>query len=196
MLPEGSEDMAQRENQRVVISKRLLKEGLLRLLETEKLERVNVSALCAEAGINRATFYRHYSCPRDVLVDLEKDIVRDMGKDLKKPNTEAEARRYLEDICTYLYDHAELMRVLIRCRTDEDLVDLLWEFDQRLYAMQGQIKELEQLDRDSLRLTSTFFCSGSYYLLRRWLTEDIRKTPKEVAQLLYGIISTRGRAWV
>ena len=74
--------MAQRENQRIALSKRLLKEGLLRILAGKRLEDVNVSALCRESGINRATFYRHYTCPRDVLVDLERDMMQELGRTL------------------------------------------------------------------------------------------------------------------
>ena len=182
------ENMAQRENQRVLVSKRLLKEGLLRLLENGELETVNVSALCRESGINRATFYRHYTSTRDVLVDLEMDIVREICGDLKKPANHEEARLYLENICTYLYEHKELIRILIRCKTDEDLAEIFREFNQKTWELREEVEEIRDLDQDSLRLVSTFLYSGGYYLLRQWLTEDIRKSPKEVARLIYGII--------
>ncbi|MBP3673310.1 MAG: TetR/AcrR family transcriptional regulator C-terminal domain-containing protein [Oscillospiraceae bacterium] len=185
--------MAQRENQRVVISKRLLKEGLLRMLEHQSLEEVNVSALCRESGINRATFYRHFTCPRDVLVDLEMDMMRELGKTLKKPTSVAEAQQYLQEICEYLYVHKDLVRVLIRCKTDEDLVGVLRECNQRVCDLRGEFRHIGQLDPDCLRLISTFMYSGGYYLIRQWLTEDIHKTPAEVAQLLYGLIISRDR---
>lgn len=40
----------QKENQRVIISKRMLKEGLLRLLEKKNIDKINVSELCQESG--------------------------------------------------------------------------------------------------------------------------------------------------
>ena len=70
----------ERENQRVVISKRMMKAGLLQLLQEKPLEQVNVSELCRQAGVNRATFYRHYDSPRAVVLD----IALDMSKDLQK----------------------------------------------------------------------------------------------------------------
>ncbi|MBQ7801188.1 MAG: TetR family transcriptional regulator C-terminal domain-containing protein [Oscillospiraceae bacterium] len=180
--------MEQRENQRVLVSKRLLKEGLLRLLRVGDLETVNVSVLCRESGINRATFYRHYTCPRDVLVDLEMDIVRELERGQKVPTNPEEVIRYLENVCTYLYDHKELLRILIRCNTDEDLVGVLREVNQKIWDLRREVKGIENLDQDSLRLVSTFLYSGAYYLIRQWLTEDIGKTPQEVARLIYGII--------
>lgn len=181
----------ERENQRVAMSKRLLKEGLLRMLENQELDKVNVSALCRESGINRATFYRHYTCPRDVLLDLERDIVRELGRNLKRPTSHEDAKRYLEEICTNLYDHKDLLRILIKCKTDEDLAGLLDEFSQRIWDLRDEVVQIRLLDQDSLRLISTFLYTGAYYLLRQWLTEEIPKTPKEVAQLLYGAILIR-----
>ena len=54
-----------KENQRMVVTKRMLKEWLLR-----PLDNIHVNELCRESGINRATFYRHYETPQDVLVSL------------------------------------------------------------------------------------------------------------------------------
>ena len=45
------------ENQRVRLSKALLKEALVRLLETKPLDKITIYELCAEAQINRTTFY-------------------------------------------------------------------------------------------------------------------------------------------
>ena len=47
------------------MTKRMLKEWLLR-----PLDNIHVNELCRESGINRATFYRHYETPQDVLVSL------------------------------------------------------------------------------------------------------------------------------
>ena len=60
----------ERENQRIMLTKRLLKESLLRLLERKELDKISITELCREAGINRATFYRHYEIPRDILNEL------------------------------------------------------------------------------------------------------------------------------
>ena len=47
-------------DQRVIITKMMLKEALLKLLHTRQLNKITITDLCRESGINRATFYRHY----------------------------------------------------------------------------------------------------------------------------------------
>ena len=56
-----------KDDQRIALTKRLLREGLLRLLSKTDLNKISVTQLCIESGINRATFYRHYEEPRDIL---------------------------------------------------------------------------------------------------------------------------------
>ena len=58
-----------KDDQRIALTKRLLREGLLRLLSKTDLNKISVTQLCIESGINRATFYRHYEEPRDILND-------------------------------------------------------------------------------------------------------------------------------
>ena len=60
----------EKENQRITISKRMLKEGLLRCLKHTEIDKLSISDLCRESGINRATFYHHYQLPKDVLSDI------------------------------------------------------------------------------------------------------------------------------
>ena len=48
--------MEAKENQRITLTKRLLKESLVRLMEAKSLQKISVSELCKDAGINRATF--------------------------------------------------------------------------------------------------------------------------------------------
>ena len=49
---------AQSENRRVRISKRLMKDALLNLLERTELSRIYVTAVYEEADVNRSSFWR------------------------------------------------------------------------------------------------------------------------------------------
>lgn len=180
--------MERRENQRVLLTKRLLKEALLGLLAEKSLGQINVSALCREAGINRAAFYKHYSMPEDVLREIEQDMVGDLRSMAPGVRTVETGRAYLVDICTYLYERRKLMRVLLNCNTDEDLVVMFSELNRRYWGQYGTENEL-RLDEDGVKLMVTFFSSGGYYLIRQWLLEDVQKTPREVADLVFRFVT-------
>ena len=67
-----------KENQRITLTKRLLQEALFRLLEQMPLDKISITQLCTEAGINRATFYRHYETPSDMLLQMQIDFSRQL----------------------------------------------------------------------------------------------------------------------
>lgn len=178
----------ERENQRIMLSKRLLKEALLRLLARKHLDQITVSELCKEASINRATFYRHYGTPRDVLKDIERDCSRELRRTIIKPKTMADIRKVTEHICVYLYDHADLVKILLRCYTDEEVIR---EINDSVWELCKEISGMPQMDEDTWKLTSTCIGFGTYHLIRQWMTEDIPKTPQEVAELVLAITDLR-----
>lgn len=175
--------MERKENQRVLLTKRLLKEALLDLLTQKELGQINVTELCRRADINRATFYKHYAVPRDVLREIEQDMVRDLRKLAPKVQTAESAKKYLEDVCAYLYGRRELLRILLTCKTDEDLLEIISQTNRRFWGQFGESGN-HPLDEDATKLMVTFFSSGAYYLIRQWLLEDIQKTPREVAEMI------------
>lgn len=175
--------MEQKVNQRVLLTKRLLKEALLELLAQKELGQINVSELCRTADINRATFYKHYAVPQDVLREIEQDMVRDLRKLAPKNQMPETAKAYLEDICEYLYERRELLRILLSCKTDEDLLQMISQSNRRFWGQFGE-SGTHKMDEDTAKLMVTFFSSGGYHLIRQWLLENIQKTPREVAELI------------
>ncbi len=85
-------------NQRVVVTKRMLKEGLMRLLKNRPLEKISITELCQEAGINRTTFYRYYELPRDVLTEIQNNFFAETLEHFQKPMSVGD----MEGFFTYL----------------------------------------------------------------------------------------------
>lgn len=57
-------------NQRVMLTKRLISEALLKMLKTCNINKISIRELCQVAGINRTTFYNHYGSQYDVLNEI------------------------------------------------------------------------------------------------------------------------------
>ena len=52
--------MQKKENQRIILTKRLLKEAFLEMFKTTPIDKIHIRTLCDNAGINRSTFYKYY----------------------------------------------------------------------------------------------------------------------------------------
>ena len=176
------------ENQRIAISKRLLKEALMRLLETKEIGRISITELCREAGINRATFYRHYNLPQDVLAEIENDIVQKAQQIAALPAQAGTQKIYVERLCEYVYENADVIRILIRSNTEANLFHM---FDSCNMAMLETIMSARNdfaFDKNNLRLISAYLSGGGYHLIRAWLMDDVPKTPKEMAQFILDLL--------
>lgn len=176
--------MAQ-ENQRVTVTKRMLREGLLRLLEEKELNKITITELCKEAGINRITFYRHYETPRDVLLDLEEELKRELKLSLKVPKTLEEVKEYMEELCAFLDTHIDLLKIMIRNNTDIDFCSLFQDFFVDVYREGTYIEMLKNVDPDALHILAICSAGSSYFLMRQWLLGNIKKTPQEIAAIFY-----------
>lgn len=177
-----------KENQRVTITKRMLKEGLLRLLGEKPLDKIRVNELCGESGINRATFYRYYQRPQDVLAELEMDLVKEVAAKAEPPKCEAEAKDNLARICAFLYERADVVKILFRCNTDVDMMAVLNEHFRQLWELKKDEPRFAKLDKDTARAILALVGGGSYCLLRQWILEEIPKTPEEIAEIICNVI--------
>ena len=180
--------MARKENQRIALTRRLLQEGLLRLLANQKLEDISVTALCKEAGINRATFYNHYTSPNGLLAEMERQLVSELEQLAKTPTSFEDIALSLEQYCIVLRDNAELVSILSCYHADRDIEEILTSL-ATYYDKNRLDLNKTTLDLNSTHLVSTFLCAGCYALVREWLNRGIDKSPKEISSLILSIIS-------
>ena len=179
--------MSNKENQRIALTKRLLQEGLLTLLEHNPIDKVSVTELCRISGINRSTFYNHYSSPHDILADIETNVTADLMAITAKHKPNLSSVDCLEEICSYLKNHRQISTVLITFNADTDLVDVFRRIE-RHFASSG-VRKTKETDQERIHLASSFICTGCYYMIREWLIRDIAKSPREVAELAFRFIT-------
>lgn len=178
-----------KENQRVMVTKKLLRDGLFRLLDKKNIDKVNVTELCRESGINRATFYAHYGTPYDILSEIEHEMIAEIMR-----NTERAWKSKGKDIlssteimCQYFCDHADIIRVLIRNFSGQDFTRML----NQTYETIINSSVVGDMDKDDVKLVTAYLAGGGVFLLNTWLQEEVQKTPKEIAQLITGLFSEK-----
>ena len=180
--------MSRKENQRIALTRRLLQEGMLRLLAHDKLENISVTALCKESGINRATFYNHYTSPSQLLQEMEKTLVDQLLQLSPPAKTVEEILEHTENCCALLQENADLFHVLVRYHFDNDLEHMVINIAQH-YDTHRMGTSNKDMDADTTHLVSSYLYAGCYALIREWLLCGIDKTPREIAQLLVNIVS-------
>jgi len=91
----------QLENRRVRMTKKMLKDSLLELLEHKELSRITVTEICENADVHRSTFYKHYEDPPALLREIEQDYLDIIPHSDVMPDEKGKAdllcTRYIKD---------------------------------------------------------------------------------------------------
>ncbi len=180
--------MSSTENQRVRITKRLLQENLIEILKTKSIQQVSVTELCRAAGVNRSTFYAHYSIPLDVLSDVKEEFANRLAASLDQIRAENSPRHFLTVICAYLYEHRELERIILANSNDDEVLEAALASSFQVWGTASPFLQVQNMDEEAQRLAVVFYYHGIFRVIREWIRRDIQKTPGEVADILYAIL--------
>ena len=104
---------------RIILTKRLLREGLLQLIKTKPVSKITVTDLCNASGVNRATFYNHYETVPQILQEMmheyAENIERIYRAEISIGHTDETA---LESCLTYLLEHKSEIKTIFGGNTE------------------------------------------------------------------------------
>lgn len=176
--------MEKKVNQRVVITKKMLRDSLLHLLESESIYKISIRALCEHAGINRSTFYKNYGSQYDLLAEMEDEFLNRIRESIGKheANQPGTSMAGLVEALTYAEENILLCRLLINNNIDP-------EFPKRLLYLPQIQRQLENLlgsvyDEGKIEYLSAFVMQGCYSVVQKWINKENRESVHELAELI------------
>ena len=170
------------ENQRIRVTKKMLKEALVRLLENKPIEKVSVYEICQTAEINRTTFYKYYGSPYDLLNDIQADFLREREVNLQ----EKEQLYSLQNILTYIDNHRDACRILITSADSDGFLEKVFSQASLTNQLEGLLGSTQS--EASRRYTTEFVVYGSYSVVRKWLLSDQPESPEEIARIIISLV--------
>ena len=171
------------ENQRVVLSKKMLRNGLLKLMETRDIYDITVRDICSASGINRSTFYRHYNNQMELLDEIIDEIFGLIAEvNQRATSNTRDSLLYIREALMFFYVHREYDPILLsRYFTAETYYKMLAAVMKEGYtSMPGN----EKMDPVDLDYTIRFLCYGSYSIMREWIVRNRAESPEKIAQMM------------
>lgn len=172
------------ENRRVRMTKMLMKDALLDILEREPIDRVRVTDVCKCADVNRSTFYAHYSGVGQLVSELESDAI---GALKGLFSSGAKLSSALESAFEFIKSNERMYRVLLT-RTDSDSFNLkLTDAIFSVFKKEPKADEAE-LDRTSESVSMTYEDMYKLYgvigILKDWISEKFPISSRDFANLV------------
>ena len=162
--------MSVKENQRSRLSRRLLTEAMLDLMDEHGTTRISVTALCERAELNRSTFYAHYQDVSDLLYQIESDFLDRLFQaiDPKDSFTEKGLTSFFERV------RRESRGFLTLLRVDPHFRQRLLDSTAALYlrAREPEARRNDFLQDPVMMSRLNFISAGGLYVIEKWIEED------------------------
>ena len=175
-----------KDNQRTRLTKRLFRDAILALLEEKGgVDRISVRELCEKAGLNRSTFYAHFTQPREILAEAEEEILDETAEHIRKIGAEAQGggREFLASFLRYVRDNDATFRVLLVTAADPSFKS---RFVQLSFLQLFEHLQIA-LAPERQQYILSYLLNGSLGLITQWIRSDYAAAVKDVVDLLFSL---------
>ncbi len=182
-------------DQRTRLTKMLIRKALTSLLSQKPIQSISIKELCEQAGINRGTFYSHYTDIYDLLEKIEEEMMQDFQSALRpllaSTTDDLTPLKITTGIFECLKNNADLCIVTLGPYGDKRFAARLLDVGRQkcleCYSLQFQGASPKQIE-----YFYAFVSSGCIGLLEKWLNDGMTTSAAEIAQvaeniMLYGI---------
>jgi AcrR family transcriptional regulator len=176
---------------RVQVTRKLLQDSLIRLMETKPILNITNREICESAGISRTTFYHYYKDQYDLLRQIEEQTFIEADKIIQRHTKEARETGssqgvvvILRDILQFIADNGNSIQVLLSENGDSAFqkkffrngIEGIQQFTEAI-GVKSQNKEM-------VKYSFFFVIGGMLTLVQEWLKNGMDTPVPEMAKML------------
>ena len=172
--------MNKKDNRRVVMTKRIIKDVFIEMLEKKSIQKIYVRELCVKADINRNTFYKYYESQYDLLAEIENDLLIEIEEKCK----DTDNTKGLNNILQYISRNKKTYKVVFNANIDS-------MFPKKLLNLPiiTEIMNNKLVNKNENKYKKIYILEGGYHVILKWLSNDCRESPEEITRLVMKYIN-------
>src|ERR1700757_3299025 len=177
-------DVAENIDPRVLRSRQMLMEALLRLLTRKEFNDISIQEIADEATLNRATFYLHYPDKNALLQSMTATRFRDLiaRRGLSFTNCDGALRAIALGVCDYLAETTGCPSQLAKMPLEGSIIPVVESMFQEGAAHHATAPGV---DRNMLATTAAWAIFGA---ARRWYQTPDRIPAEEMAAKIEAMV--------
>ncbi len=155
-----------------------LADALIKLMQSQSFDEINVNAICEKADIGRTTFYRHFDGKnnKEKLLLFKIDYEWERYADEHEEETEKDKGAVLTN---FIYENRKLFSLLDK----HGLITTIMQTIEKL------IPHGEIYDKQASYVMS-FFIYGYFGIIYQWIKYDFDETPEELQKHINDTIAS------
>ncbi len=177
---------------RTRVTQLLIRRALAELLRQKPPQRISVKELCLAAGINRGTFYSHYTDIYQLLDSIESDMLHELNSSLQPLLNDCENESALHSITAGIFrclkDNADICAFTLGPHGDRDFAARLISIGREHYMDMYRRLYPDATPRE-LEYYYSFVSGGCIGLLERWMSEGMLISVNDMATMAVQIIA-------
>jgi len=173
-----------------------IEKAIFALLKRKRYDDFTVKDICAEAGINRSTFYAHFQDINDVMIKVEQGIAKKM-KAAMAPIHEVGATSSLDErsfasFFAFVRDNKDFYNAFLRENVPSFLApEMLQSYKEVLKKISLRLN-LRYTDRE-INYHLIYFGGGLRSMCKFWILDNCKETPEEMAKTVYNEYANNAR---
>ena len=166
--------MKEKTDLRIIKTKKILFDTLLKLMKKKNFEKIKISDICEEALINRSTFYAHFEDKYELLMALFEEQKVSLLEKLEDNENTNFSKEYLMELLNILINHIdenrEIYSAILSNNRNGILIDFLIDVIER--DVSDRLKDNNDIKNSNLPLDIIvkFYAGGLINIGMAWLT--------------------------
>lgn len=176
------------ENQRVRLSKQLLRQSLVKLLGEKAIHKISVREICDQAQVNRSTFYKYYGSQYDLFHDMEDEILEHVNRYLHdEPTAMTGDLSQIINLVAFIGENAELCRIIINHNIDPQFPEALVNLPALRQWIDTHLRA--EYSKTEMEYVYGLVVNGGFSIIRMWLNKENPEPPDVIAEILCSTIA-------
>ena len=163
---------------RIIKTKNKIKDALLLILRTKKVNEVSISEICKTAKVNRNTFYAHFATPEAVFDEIAEEYLSEEYAILEQAST---TKEIVVTACKFIKEHSQKNLILLENRAIQFFIEKGIEYGEKnpIYVVDNKEKRLTP---EVVHMIHTYIVSGAVAIIIEWLHSGIKESPEDLGE--------------
>ena len=170
------------ENRRIRMTKRMMKDALLELMQQHELISISVTAICKTADVHRSTFYNYYKDPADLLREIEQEYLDriPVPPQILNQHNQKTLLEATTDFFNFIQDNKKTIRTLFNKSTGSTFAVRLVD-----HLCNGYVPIDDKADELTAHFTQLYIANGTVGMMREWVNADFPVSSEKIAEMMY-----------
>lgn len=157
-----------------------MNEALFRILEKKEFSEISILEICKEAGVNRSTFYAHYSNTSDLLKEARDNFVRSFFNGFSENVVDFElsdfkvesfvSAQYIIPYLEFVKKHKNIFKIFVNNLNTFDTDELYEILLERLWIPSCRKRGIT--DNTVINYMSRFYLTGMTSIVMEWINKN------------------------